>query len=178
MVVRAIEPLSTETRELLADVAEILRQLAVDVLNATPQGAPSTSRISVGDPADVCCGSTTIILRRVVPVQAGNGCDPTLWAADWRLDVARDCPPNLGSVYNILPNPAAEREADTLLMFDAVSIFAQFAVLAQKQVTQRVRLPSRAMSTGCVRFDAGQLEPYTSGDCSGWRFDFRIGLAF
>lgn len=183
-----VHPLESERASLLVDVADVLRRLAIDVLAVTPQGAPPRSRISVGTPVEACCGSVTVILRRVVPTAqvalggaAGsqpNGCEPFLWGVDWTLDVNRECPPNLGSIYNILPSPAAEREADTLMMLDVMSIVEQFASLVQQEVSRRVRRRGGVPVPGCVAYLPSGVVPYTEGDCSGWRFDFRLGLSF
>jgi hypothetical protein len=172
--------------EVLVEIAEAVRRTAFDVFDATPRGAPAISRWTVGDPASFCCGAITVIFRRVSPIlqptaaggrPVGNGnCEAWLWSSDWTLDVSRDCPPGLGSVYNILPSPEAEREADTLLLLDAATIYQDFAPLVQKAATTAV-VSSSLPRYSCVSMRPGLLTPYTAGDCVGIRFDFTLGLS-
>lgn len=172
--------------EVLVEMAEAIRATAVEVFDLTPRGAPPVTRWTVGDPASFCCGAITVIFRRVSPITQPSGagtrpngqgnCEPWLWSTDWTLDVSRDCPPGLGSVYNILPSPEAERESDTLLLLDAATIYQEFAPAVQQAATVAIRRAS-FVRPGCVSFRPGLVTPYSQGDCVGVRFDFTLGLS-
>jgi hypothetical protein len=169
-----VAPLESDVRELLANIGEALLSLAVDVFDATPQGAPATRRYTVGNPVQFCCGAITVSLRRIRPLGQPSSCDPVRWQSDWTVDVGRDCVPNLGSVYNILPRCDTEQEFDIVLLMDAVSLYQQYAQLVAKRVTPIVRPGS--CGAGCVPYTVGSLVPYQEGECVGWRFDFSLGL--
>lgn len=173
--------------EVLVDMAEAILRTAVDVLEATGRGAPARARFTSGEPAEFCCGSVTVIYRRQSPIvpPAASGsrplgpgsCDPFLWTTDWTLDLSRECPPQLGSVYNIVPSPAAERDWDHLQLLDAATLSQDFAPQVQKAATAAVRQAGFVQMT-CVSFRPGLITPYTtSGDCVGHRFDFTLGLS-
>lgn len=169
---------TTDHRAVLVDMAEAIRVCAVDVWDATPMGAPARSRWAFVEPADFCCGAITVLYQGTSPVgpTAGRGCEPWLFSTDWRLDVSRPCPPGLGSVYNIVPDPAAEREADTLLAFDNAVMYQDFAPAVQKAATLAVR-HAGFLVMSCVSFRPGRITSYNAGDCVSTRFDFTLGLS-